>query len=303
MKRISITGVCAALSCVAAGGLTLGMLAHSARGQEIGPPMEEPVHEQGDDITGALEGWFANPDGTFSILVGYYNRNVKQILDIPIGPNNKIEPGGPDQGQPTHFLTRRQWGMFTVRVPKDFGDKKLTWSITANGRTTSIPLSLNPLWEISPFHEESMGNTPPKLAFDEGGASVQGPKGFTKAVTVTMPDPLDLTVYVADDAKVLPGSRRAPTGPPVTVTWSKLRGPGEVKFAEPKPKVDKGAGKPIAEATFTGKAQTSATFDKPGEYVLHAVANDWSGEGGRGFQCCWTYGDLKVSVKPAAGGK
>ena len=42
-----------------------------------------------------------------------------QELDIPIGPNNRIEPGGPDMGQPTHFLPGRQWGMFTVPVPKD----------------------------------------------------------------------------------------------------------------------------------------------------------------------------------------
>ena len=88
----------------------------------------EPVHDSGQSVTAAYEGWFRNPDGTFSILFGYYNRNLKQDLDIPVGPNNRIEPGGPDQGQPTHFLPGRQWGVFTVTVPKDFGDKKLTWS-------------------------------------------------------------------------------------------------------------------------------------------------------------------------------
>ena len=84
-------------------------------------PME-PAHETGASVTGAFEGWFSNPDGTFSILVGYYNRNSKQVIDIPVGPNNKIEPGGPDRGQPTHFLTGRQWGVFTIQVPKD-GDR------------------------------------------------------------------------------------------------------------------------------------------------------------------------------------
>jgi hypothetical protein len=48
---------------------------------------------------------------------------------------------------------------------------------------------------------------------------------------------------------------------------------------------------------FTGKATTSASFDEPGEYVLHVVANDWSGEGGRGFQCCWSNAQMNVSVK------
>src|SRR5207245_197283 len=105
---------------------------------------------------------------------GYYNRNRKEDLDIPVGPSNRIEPGGPDQGQPTHFLPGRQWGVFTITVPKDFGAKKLTWTIVANGQTTVVPASLDPLWEVSPFVEAS-GNTPPTIRF-EGGASVQGPR-------------------------------------------------------------------------------------------------------------------------------
>jgi hypothetical protein len=73
--------------------------------------MVEPPHDSGQSVTAAYEGWFANADETSSLLSGYYNRNVKQELDIPIGRDNSIEPGGPDQGQPTHLLTRRQWVM------------------------------------------------------------------------------------------------------------------------------------------------------------------------------------------------
>ena len=62
----------------------------------------DPSHETGQSITGAFEGWFKNPDGSFNLLLGYFNRNTKQELDVPIGPNNRIEPGGPDRGQPTH---------------------------------------------------------------------------------------------------------------------------------------------------------------------------------------------------------
>ena len=36
-------------------------------------------------------------DGSTVILLGYYNRNRTQAVDIPIGPNDRIEPGGPDQ--------------------------------------------------------------------------------------------------------------------------------------------------------------------------------------------------------------
>src|ERR1700730_13091599 len=60
----------------------------------------EPRRGSGASVSPAFEGWFRNPDGTFSLLVGYYNRNQTQELDVPIGPNNKIEPGMPDRGQP-----------------------------------------------------------------------------------------------------------------------------------------------------------------------------------------------------------
>src|SRR5271167_3207426 len=135
---------------------------------------QTPPAEKRTNVTGAFEGWFKNPDGSFSLLLGYFNRNLKEDLDLPIGPKNRIEPGGPDQGQPTHFLPMRQWGVFTVTVPKDFGSKKLTWTLTVNGVTTAIPASLDALWEVAPFRDAS-GNTPPFVSFSEPGPFVQGP--------------------------------------------------------------------------------------------------------------------------------
>jgi hypothetical protein len=106
-----------------------------------------PNAVMGASVTPALEGWFRNPDGTATILLGYSNRNQNQPFDIPIGPNNRIEPGGPDYGQPTHFLTGgsrngRQYGVFSITVPKDFGTKKLTWTLVANGQPQSIAVHL-----------------------------------------------------------------------------------------------------------------------------------------------------------------
>ena len=257
-----------------------------------------PVHDSGDSITGAYEGWFQNPDGTYTMLVGYFNRNRVEVADIPIGPNNRIEPGGPDHGQPTHFLPRRQWGMFTINVPKDFGDKKLIWTIVANGKPTELPLDLNPLWEIMPFSEVGMGNTPPVLRFEENGPSVQGPKPITNTLTATVATALALTVWVADDAKTFPGAK-SPNSPPVTVTWTKFRGAGKVAFTSDKPAVQLDKGKATAELPAAGKATTSATFSEPGDYTLLVVLNDWSGEGGRGFLCCWTNGLVQVKVQAA----
>jgi hypothetical protein len=257
----------------------------------------EPKHDSGQSVTAAFEGWYKNPDGSFNILLGYYNRNLKQELDIPVGPNNRIEPGGPDLGQPTHFLPGRQSGIFTITVPKDFGEKKLTWSLTANGSSTDVPVGLNPLWELSPF-VDATGNTPPFVGFAESGPFAQGPRSITISMTATASEPLSLTAWVADDAKRIPG---APANrlPPVSVTFSKFRGPGEVTFSKARSGAEKADFTAPPNTTFTGKATTTATFNEPGDYVLRVAGNDWSGEGGGGFQCCWTSAQIKVSVKGA----
>ena len=153
----------------------------------------EPPRESGASVTGAFEGWSKNADGTFNLLLGYYNRNQRQEVDVPIGPNNRIEPGGPDRGQPTHFMPGRGWGLFSVRVPADFGDNKISWTITANGKTTTIPTaSLHPDYEISPLIEAAVGNTPPVLSFEEKGPSVQGPQGLVVQRTAKVGNPLTI---------------------------------------------------------------------------------------------------------------
>jgi hypothetical protein len=255
----------------------------------------EPKHDSGQNVTAAFEGWYKNPDGTFNILIGYYNRNLKQDLDIPIGPNNRVEPGGPDRGQPTHFVPGRQWGMFNVTVPKDFGEKKVTWTLTVNGVTTEVPVGLNPLWEISPFIDAT-GNTPPYVGFAPEGPFAWGPRSITTTMAATVGQPLSLTAWVADDAKKVPGA--APSRqPPVTVTWTKFRGPGTVTFSPARSGAEKAEFPPPPNTAFTGKMTTTATFSDPGDYVLRVAGTDWSGEGGGGFQCCWTSAQVKVSVK------
>jgi hypothetical protein len=255
----------------------------------------EPPHDSGQGVTPAYEGWFPNSDGTFSILFGYYNRNQKQELDIPIGPENHIDPGGPDQGQPTHFLTKRRWGVFTVTVPKDFGGKKLTWTLVANGKTTQIPVGLDPLWELNPF-KDATGNTPPFIGFSQAGPFVNGPRGQSQSLSATMSSPVPLNIWVADDASVIPGATR-PRTPAVTLTLSKFRGPGDVTFASDRPTLEAAQVQGTANPVFSGKASTTATFSEPGEYVLSVLANDWSGDGGRGFQCCWSNALVKISIK------
>lgn len=262
--------------------------------------ISEPLRGFGASITAAYEGWFNNADGTHSFLIGYYNRNNTQTVDIPIGVNNRMEPNGPDLGQPTHFLPGRQTGVFTVVMPKEFpATQRFNWAITVNNQTTNIPFWMNPLYEVSPFTDVAVGNKPPVIKFDVTGATIQGPIALTAraiARTATMAAGLALPVWASDDAKYSSGSNAPQRNPPpaVILHWTKYRGPGEVTFDQASPVFEKMDG----PAVFNGKATTTAKFSAPGDYILHVDAEDYSGKGGGGEVCCFTTGMVRVTVTP-----
>jgi hypothetical protein len=252
-------------------------------------------HASGQAVVPVFEGWHENPDGTFSLSFGYMNRNFSEQLDIPVGPGNRLEPGPADRGQPTYFLPRRHTGVFTVVVPKDFGDRRLAWTITANGHTHSVPGHLRKEWKIDALKKVTNGNTPPVVTLEAAGTPIQGPGGGRTALRTSVGVPLALSVHVTDDMirdRVGGGARQ--DGPrQLGVTWSKYRGPGSVTFTELSPAID-----------AAGRATTTATFSEPGEYVLHVLAWDDSGPLARGvmavgFQCCWTNGYADVMVQRA----
>ena len=265
---------------------------------------DEPPKQFGSGITGAMEGWFENADGSYSFLVGYLNRNRSQELDVPIGPNNRIEPGGPDMGQPTHFLPGRQPGLFVVTVPKTFGRQdRLLWTITINGQTNTVPLHLVPDYIINPLEEAAVHNTPPVLhLFEANAPRIQGPIGQLSTApskTTAVAKPLPLTIWAEDDAHYTNNSSIPLTRPrpPVTLLWTLYRGEGKVTFDKARPQFETMKGGKVDEP-YSGKATATATFTSPGDYVLHVLANDYSGTAGGGFLCCWTTALVKVSVTP-----
>src|SRR5438552_6290564 len=304
MDRVAAFG----LMVACAAGASLIGAGQQGIGQTPSPlPLTQTVRERGSSVTPAFEGWYYDKDGTQRVLVGYFNRNTKQEFDIPPGPDNRVEPGGPDMGQPTHFSPGRQWGVFTIKLPKDFGDRKLTWTIVANGFTNSITLHTKSDYVVEPFEDAANKNTPPMIKFRPGAVAFTGPPtAIAENLNAVAGTPLPLIVWASDEGPTInvpePGRGRGrgrgtdatafTPPPPLALTWSMFRGPGLVKFDNAKPPIDK---------EQNGKASTMATFSAPGEYILRVQANDSTGEGGGGFQCCWTNVHVGVSVKPAAG--
>jgi len=286
----------------AAAALALGSAVLSA--QQL---PSQPALGFGGAISPAFEGWFDNPDGTHNFLIGYYSRNTKAEVDIPIGSNNKFDTANPDQGQPTHFLTRRRFGMFVVTVPKEFPKtQKIYWTLIANGITNTVPFHMHTDYNITPTKstEESPTrefNKPPVLRLAQGGPQFSGPfANMSKALerTATVSTPMPLEMWADDDAQFSSGGN-GPMGegrPILVPLVTKYRGPGTITIGtNNQVRFDTvTGGKPLDP--YSGHATTTVKFSEPGDYVLHININDYSGNGGGGSGCCWTTVLMKVKV-------
>lgn len=250
------------VSTPAAGALlaTLAVLAPAAAGgQEIDIPDTQIQYNRGQNVAPLYEGWIRNPDGTIDMWFGYLNRNYEEVLHVPVGPDNRVEPGGPDRGQPSVFVPRRRRGgavmrresyVFRVSLPADFGEEdEIVWTVTAHGRTDR---AVGTLLDVYALEGPREGNTLPAVSLAADRTSVTA--GETAVVTAT----------VSDDG--LPEDPRQPVR---RVEWRRFRGPGAVTFDPPRSPLPESAG-PIDGVEL----RTRATFSRPGTYVLRAAVSD-----------------------------
>ena len=235
-------------------------------------------HRRGQNVAPVFEGWQHNDDGTFTFFFGYMNRNHEEIVDLLVGPDNFFAPGPEDRGQPTHFLTRRQQFVFTVIVPADHGlEQRLTWTLTANGRTDTVSGWLQPEWEADDGVIQmnlGPGGTPPDNARPEitGSPALRVSAGGTLTVTAT----------ATDDGIPRPSASQRESSRPhgLRMRWIHYRGSGTVTFDTPT--VVGVYGEPV-------EAVTAVRFETPGDYVLRAIAFD------RLFEA---WHDVAVTVTP-----
>jgi hypothetical protein len=232
------------------------------------------TYSRGQNASPAYEGWELNPDGSFNFLFGYMNRNWEEELYVPIGPDNNIEPGGPDQGQPTRFLPRRNRFMFRVRVPKDWGQKEMVWTLTTKGKTEKAyatlrtDLFIDDVVIASETGSLGAGTSSPEIRSNKSpGVKIDG----ESQRRVKVGEPLTLVAWVTDDGipkprasglgalasrNISPALLNSPLAaqlrtpglvPPSRVTvgkrnglhlsWFVYRGDGEVKFDQQQIKV------------------------------------------------------------------
>ena len=264
------------------------------------------TYSRGQSVSPAYEGWWQNEDGTYKLFFGYMNSNWEEELDVPVGPDNHLEPGGPDRGQPTHFYPRRNLFLFTVDVPADFGDGEVVWTLTTNGRTERAYGSLRTDYLLDAqtiatemgsnfgrVRDEWRENEPPELTL-----------GVDQPRRVRAGEPLALVAFTSDDG-IPSGSYRPPAvepgqphpayralqqivpgNPPgLRFSWIVYRGdaskvnfsPRQLKSWQDTRVYSYSPWSPpyiLPEVPGDGQWQVQATFDEPGTYVLRAIAGD-----------------------------
>ena len=160
-------------------------------------------YSSGQNVSPAYEGWEIGADGTKYFVFGYMNRNWVEEIDVPIGPENSFNIGGADQGQPTHFLPRRNRFIFRVPVPPGFSDKdELIWTLTTQGKTEKAFASLRLDYQIDDVVRASetgalgAGSSSPEIRSNKPPqVEVQGRKSLTAKVG----EAVQLTAVVTDD--------------------------------------------------------------------------------------------------------
>ena len=273
------------------------------------PTFSQERLKAGQTVAPAYEGWEQNPDGSFNLVFGYFNRNWEEQTYVPIGPNNNMEPGGPDRGQPSRFFPRRNKLIFKVKVPKDFGSKELVWTLTTRGRTEQAYATLKPDYKLDSriyqtnmhmllgvrdypqFEQDLVNNVPPVVTLE--GAAQR---------TVGVGVPLALNALVTDDGRYQakpapPGYDSDTTALGLRVAWFVYRGDGRVTF-EPEQFTIYPDKRPEGNSPWTpkwappplpadGRHPVTVRFESPGTYVIRVLAHD----GG-----LHTAGDVSVNV-------
>ena len=171
----------------------VGILLGTPSGADAQPSPYNLKYRSGQTVQPVFEGWSRHPDGGFTMHFGYFNRNFVEEIHVPVGPDNRFEPGDIDVGQPTFFYPRAHRRVFGVKVPGNFGDQQLIWNLTVRGETLRAVGWLEPTWETAAssassrrISDEAARNTAPTIAVD-------APSGVTVQNEVT------LSAHVTDD--------------------------------------------------------------------------------------------------------
>lgn len=304
-KRFTTTAVAAAL---------VGLFSASASAQLPEHLRDYQLSQRsttGEAIAPFFNGWIANADGSTTYVFGFANLNREEIVDVPLGPNNFIEPAEFDGAQPTHFpiYSRggfrgiQERGAFAVTVPADQAGTEVVWTVNHAGRSYSIPArATSTAYEMSRA-ERALGSLTPAIRFEENGEMSTDREGiYADKITASVGQPVSLSAYIKDRG-VRENYDVESLEFPLGTEWIMHQGPvGAMPDFEPAAI----SGRERAENGDEGKTadgwtvvQSQATFWEPGEYVVRLRVDNFSApDSGMDYVCCWSNAYVPVTVTP-----
>jgi hypothetical protein len=295
--------------------LLMGAVAGSLYAQLPAHLREYPLTERkagGDLVAPVFNGWIANEDGSVTLMFGFANRNREQIVDIPLGPNNYLEPAQFDGVQPTHFpiydrggfVGINERGAFAVTVPADMAGTEVVWTLKNAGYEYSIPgRATSTTYEMS-AGERAFGTLKPAIRFDLNGPESNDMVGiYAPRVSTKVGQPVTLKAYMQDR-----GSRhKYPEDNemffyPLGTEWILHQGPAVPDFdpawitgSDRK----EGDGLKQESADDWVPVETEATFSEPGDYVIRLRVDNFSAPDSQFDNvCCWSNAYVPVTVTP-----
>lgn len=264
----------------------------------------------GEGIAPFFNGWIANDDGSTTYVFGFANLNREEIVDVPLGPNNFIEPAEYDGVQPTHFPVYsrggfrgiQERGAFGVTVPADKAGEEVVWTVKHAGRSYSIPgRTTSTAYEMS-HAERALGSLKPAIRFEEGGEVSMDRVGiYADKITAKVGQPVTLTAYAKDRGVRENYEDVDQLEFPLGTEWIMHQGP---VGAQPDFEPAAISGRDREENGDEGKTvdgwtvvQSQATFWEPGEYVVRLRVDNFSApDSGFDYVCCWSNAYVPVTV-------
>jgi len=259
------------------GSVPLWLILSVCSAASVASAAQSLSYTKGQNISPAYEGWEQASDGTKYFLFGYMNRNWEEEIDVPVGTENGFSSGGADQGQPTHFLPRRNRFVFRVKVPAGFTEKdELIWTLTSHGKTEKAYATLRPDYVVDDVVKASetgalgagtsspevRANTPPVVHIQE-----------VKARSVKAGEPITLVTEVKDDGipkprgaglagAAVPNSRRLDAAAATGQSQNAQR-PNRAMLPPSRVTVGKNVGLHVSWFMYRGPIGANVTFDPP----------------------------------------
>jgi hypothetical protein len=280
---------------------TDGMSADAQLPPELRDYPLAPFHESGDLVAPFFDGFYDNGDGTVTFSFGFLNRNTEEVVDIPLGPNNFIEPARFDGMQPTHFpvydrgglIGKRERGAFAVTVPAEMAGTEVVWTLTHAGRTYSVPGRAASIAYDMSTGPAAFGSLPPAVRFTPNGPESTGREGvMAERVLAKVGTPVTLTALVQDrgERAEFQGELDGRSVFPVSATWILHQGSPAVTFSSETSRV---------QSEGWGTATTEATFTQPGEYLIRLRVDNFGAPDSKfDNHCCWSNAYVPVTVTP-----